>query len=107
MPDKENLMQILDKSILTMEIADPTVVWFSERLEWLVNRLLDNGVIMPGSAEWVEYKPAEGWRHDRRYTHYCSKCRQGGFADFPRCPKCASDMGFERKAPILEKEMSM
>ena len=107
MPDKENLMKVLDESILTMEIVDPTVVWFSERLEWLADKLLNKGVIMPCSAEWLPYKPAEGWRHDRRYTHYCSKCGQGGFGDFPRCPKCASNMGFEKEEPILEKEMSM
>ena len=103
--DKETLTKILDESIFRVEITDPTVVWFSERLEWLVNRLLDAGVIIPGSAEWV---PLGGYERDEqghRFTHYCSKCGQLGFSNFPRCPKCASDMGAIIEPPILEKEM--
>lgn len=107
MQSKENLTKILDESIMTMEIADPTVVWFSERLEWLVDRLLANGVIMPGYAEWVPFGDYKPDKHGNRYTHYCSKCGQFGFEDFPRCPKCASDMGRIIEPPVLEKVMDL
>lgn len=103
--DKENLTKILDESIFRMEITDPSIVWFSERLEWLVDRLLAAGVIMPGSAEWVPLGDYKSDSHGHRFTHYCSKCGQYGFSDFLRCPKCASDMGRIIEPPILEKEM--
>ena len=51
MQTKEKLTKILDESIFRMEISDPTIVWFSERLEWLVQRLLDSGVVIPDKAE--------------------------------------------------------
>ena len=107
MQTKEKLTKILDESIFRMEITDPTIVWFSERLEWLVNRLMTEGVVIPGEAEWLPHGDSKGWKDGYRYTHYCSHCGQYGFKSFEHCPHCLSRMGIAKEEPILEKEMSL
>lgn len=100
MQTKEKLTQILDESIFRMEISDPTIVWFSERLEWLVQRLLDSGVVIPDEAEWLPHGDSDGWKDGHRYTHYCSHCGQYGFKSFAHCPSCLSRMGTTKEKPI-------
>ncbi len=101
MPDKEQLTEILDASILRMEIADPSVIWFSERLEWVVNQLLQKGVTFKRYGAW---KPLGQLTYGcgRSYTHYCSLCGAHGYDDMHFCHGCGADMGFEREEPIKE-----
>ena len=98
---REVIREVLDKSIYRMEITDPTVVWFSERLDWVVDRLIESGVTVKKYGAW---KPLGhvAYEDGRRYTHYCSLCLTRGYDDMHFCSGCGADMGFEIEEPIKE-----
>lgn len=102
--DRDIVKHILDTSILTMEIADPTVVWFSERLDWVVDRLMEQNITVRRYAKWIPLGQRT-YGGGRQYTHYCSLCSQHGYSDMHFCSGCGADMSFEREAP--EKELYM
>lgn len=91
MPDREQIRHILDTAILTMEIADPTVVWFSERLDWVVDRLMEQDVTVRKYATWIPLGQRT-YGGGRQYTHYCSVCGEHGYNDKQFCSGCGAKM---------------
>lgn len=44
---RDRLIELLDKKIYTIDMADSEAIWHSEKMEELADHLLSNGVIVP------------------------------------------------------------
>ena len=74
MPDKNEIVAMLEKLICTLELhGNYDVVWTSEKINLIADKLLEGGFVKKTECIW---KPLgqRVYGGGRSYTHYCSGC---------------------------------